>query len=1580
MPDVQEYFLNGSVFNDSLKIVIPSTGRVHASKGGNTFNGPVSITDSAIAGITLADSLPDIFNSTLDLYNASTANIFIAHKATGCQFNGTVSFNGPNIYSNYYGSATYTSNIILNNASGNFFFGYSTGSCTQTAGNKISIGGSGMSSGQLYLRNFTSLDSSSKITLNMTGTAKLYFESGSVFYDSISASVPSLYLNGSKFHGVTILESTGSSNVTSTGGCSFYNQMSFENDLSTSAIYSFANAQTDTFLMSSSFTNKGGTFTLNKGLFYGKCSIDNKAASVGEGFYISSTGTCTFKDSLYFIEINSPGVRFGSSGGITVLDSNSTFVTEISTGGILFMQNVTKLSTSTLTMEESPSELTLTSGNSFNGNFNFHGNSIVSTGTTFNSATTLKMHPTSNLTFGGGNTFNGTTIIQDSSSTAHNTYLANSTADDYNANVTFIQKGTSVNLYPAYTKNSTFSGNITTDGTSSMQFGGNGGTVVFDGTSAQSINRGTTSLYPTIKKLQVNKASNSLTINSPLIVSDSLQLTNGRINTDTTNLLSISHGGKLIGGSDSTYINGPLKKTGNAAFTFAVGSSSLAYPYHPLEITAPVSSTDSYTAQYFPTGQNFGSVSDTSVDNLNECQYWRLTRNSGVSKVKLKLSWNNDTCLLLSPQNVRVVSWDSIKWKDLGNSGYSGDSIKGYTASSDSIENSTYVTLALRKCLFFHSTISSKSVSCEGRSDGFGEVSLYRGTPPYSFSWEPIMGDKKYNDGLSPGKYYITTKDSKTCQLRDSITIEIPEQMEATFTIDSSDCGLKNGSISASLSGGEGPYNYFWPELGIRDSTASSIKSGKYSLVVTDSIGCTAGFSATLSDKNGPTGSITELLAISCYGQTSGELKFELGWSDTTISKFQWDRSISDTDSIISEIGAGMKGLQVMDANGCSSFFNYLLTEPKEIKINFNVTNSHCSLFDGSIVSLVTGGERPYVYSWSSLGSDSVEGDLRSGYDTLTVTDNNNCQAISIAEILDDDGPILAPHILSAANCFNDPNGSVAIAVTSATAPYNFTYFPDGENKDTLSGLSVGEYSVVVEDANGCLQKKTFVIPGYDPLDISLYTENASNDSVGDGKAFAFVLGGKTPYTYLWSDSSILDSISNLSLGDHSLIVTDQNGCIDTALFRINTTMYPVDEQFQCNNSPIPGSCPPITITCPSPCTSISIDMVADFDADPTGTSSSECAFESAAEFLQGLDPDVEKTIFIPFGTYIVGRQENGSGYYLKGNNVLCFDGINNLTIEGEIFYDDTTTLIFENCMKIGSFDYPNNPDDRLLMCVDAQECAYNGTDYSHIATMGQMIHLNECNNVTIRNLKLDGNLDNVIVGGAWPNGMPYDGIFLNACHIFTIENVITQNFGHDGIWINHRKSHFSASHQIAIPNFANVGGFINNVKSTNNCRTGLVWAGGSGLQVFNSEFSWNGMHRYTLQMAAGLDIEFENSNFANTNGYFYNCRFEYNNFYGMVNDAHAQVNEFTSAPNSSFNRDHIFRLCTFISASRPNSKAIHPNTKGMHFIDCDLYGWCANAYQNAFLFRNKWAINNFSRSIDFIYGLRFFRRVYRSN
>ena len=71
--------------------------------------------------------------------------------------------------------------------------------------------------------------------------------------------------------------------------------------------------------------------------------------------------------------------------------------------------------------------------------------------TTFNGNVEITRYGSSD-TCKGGNIFNTSTIIRDSSSSS-NFLMANTTADDYNGNVTFIQKGSSVNLYPAYTKN-----------------------------------------------------------------------------------------------------------------------------------------------------------------------------------------------------------------------------------------------------------------------------------------------------------------------------------------------------------------------------------------------------------------------------------------------------------------------------------------------------------------------------------------------------------------------------------------------------------------------------------------------------------------------------------------------------------------------------------------------------------------------------------------------------------------------------------------------------------------------------------------------------------------------------------------------------------------------------------------------------------------------------------------------------------------------------------------------------------------------------------------------------------------------
>lgn len=1518
--------LNGSVFSDSLFVIKKGSSNDNG-KGGNTFNGVVQLVDSGTGSIVLADSFPDTFNSTLSIRNTSTGTVYIAHRATGTQFNGDVTFSGSNVYSNYYGTATYSGNIILDRETGNMFFGTSTGSCTQVHGKKISISSKGISSGRIGLRNFTSLDSSSAINLTVTGSARLYFWEGSTFHDTIIASAPHILLNGTKFRNVTSFTST-TGGIASNGGCYFAKSMTFVGNSSTSALIALASTNADTFALSSYFENTKGTLTMNKGLFYGKTTIKNNSTT-GEGFFIASTGSCTFKDTLYIYKFGSLGVRFGSSGGTTLLDSNSVFITEPGAEGVAFMQNVTKLSVSSLTMEESPSELTLTSGNNFNGNFYFHGKSVASTGSTFNATATLKMHPTANVTFGGSNTFNGTAIIQDSSSTAHNTYLANSTADDYNSDVTFIQKGTSVNLYPAYTKNSTFSGNITTDGSSSMQLGGNGGKVILDGTTAQSINRGTSSLYPTIKKLQVNKASNSLTLNTPLIVSDSLQLTKGRINTDTTNLLSISHGGKLIGGSDSTYINGPLKKTGNAAFTFAVGSSSLTHPYHPIEITAPTTSTDAYTAHYFPTIQTLGTAIDSTIDNLNACQYWNLIRNEGTSKVKVKLSWNNDSCETISPSNFRVTGWNGSMWEDLGNAATSGDSIVGTVQSEDSLNSINTLTLAFLKCSSFRKTILQSNVSCKGSNDGEVDLEVKGGTKTYSYNWSNNAGNNFKAKGLSSGIYTFNILDIRGCLIFDSVIVAEPDSITISFSVNNPSCNTNDGKIISLISGGTAPYDYYWLNTGDTISQLENLTAGEYALSISDLNGCMLNKSYYLEDSNGPGMNIITLINNKCSESDSGSVEI-IGSDSYSPYSYLWSTSSIDTLPQLNDLSAGEYTVRITNKIGCISYESIEITEPDPIEISVTKSNSMCSQSVGDALATVSGGTYPYTYNWIplSLTTQSIDS-LMAGTYTVNVTDSLGCAQNRTIEILDENGPVFVPTVLSNVHCAGDSSGIVFVQIDSAASPY-FIYYNDIlATSDTITNLLEGDYKITVVDSSGCIQQSSIGVDAISYINIDFNYFLPTGGSSYNGQIVTYVEGGVPPYSYSWSSGASTQNLSGLNSLCDTLTVTDSYGCQSTKRAYISTGQRCID----CTDNPI-NNCtyPVINWAGGSTCT---LNIVDDFGAIPSDGGYDECAFEAAANFFNSIGADVIKVLEIPSGTYEIGRQDNLGYTYLKGVNVMCFQFINNLTIKG-ITGDYPGRPVLKNidCLKYGAFDVLNgNPQNRLLI-VEKSQYVLAG----NIASVGSMISFNHCKNINIENLELHGNEQNTIVGGGiYADGIQesFDGIYLNATSNFILDNLYIHHFGHDGIWV---REDFCS--ELSQPRKTpKMNGKINNVVVEFSGRNNMSWTSGKGLLVTNSHFNYASQGRIASKMYAGVDIELE-SNYEIRALTFINCVFKYNGGFGLINDADA----FGVAWKS---RDFLFQNDTIVGSEF--GVAMHINSSKFRINRSFIHGLSQAFYNRAF-------------------------------
>ena len=97
----------------------------------------------------------------------------------------------------------------------------------------------------------------------------------------------------------------------------------------------------------------------------------------------------------------------------------------------------------------------------------------------------------------------------------------------------------------------------------------------------------------------------------------------------------------------------------------------------------------------------------------------------------------------------------------------------------------------------------------------------------------------------------------------------------------------------------------------------------------------------------------------------------------------------------------------------------------------------------------------------------------------------------------------------------------------------------------TASNLSAGIYQVTITDGVGT--SSTTMLTISQPSELVLSISNILNrDCINDmGSAMVQVSGGTSPYTFNWSNNSMTQAVS-LSVGMHSVTVTDANGCNST--------------------------------------------------------------------------------------------------------------------------------------------------------------------------------------------------------------------------------------------------------------------------------------------------------------------------------------------------------------------------------------------------------------------------------------------------
>lgn len=152
------------------------------------------------------------------------------------------------------------------------------------------------------------------------------------------------------------------------------------------------------------------------------------------------------------------------------------------------------------------------------------------------------------------------------------------------------------------------------------------------------------------------------------------------------------------------------------------------------------------------------------------------------------------------------------------------------------------------------------NVTCNGANNGTINITASGGTPGYTYLWSDGSSNED-RAGLGPGTYTVTVTDANGCTATLTESITQPAAIVLSLTKVDPTCppGANppslggDGSIDLTVSGGAAPYTYNWADLTpppAEPQDRSSIPAGTYSVTVTDSNGCTASISTTLTPLN----------------------------------------------------------------------------------------------------------------------------------------------------------------------------------------------------------------------------------------------------------------------------------------------------------------------------------------------------------------------------------------------------------------------------------------------------------------------------------------------------------------------------------------------------------------------------------------------------------------------------------------------------------------------------------------------------------------------------------------------------------
>lgn len=413
------------------------------------------------------------------------------------------------------------------------------------------------------------------------------------------------------------------------------------------------------------------------------------------------------------------------------------------------------------------------------------------------------------------------------------------------------------------------------------------------------------------------------------------------------------------------------------------------------------------------------------------------------------------------------------------------------------------------------------------------------GVAPYSYDWgNGVSGAYPSQCFLPPGNYIFVVTDAQGCT--DDTTFTILAQSNFSFNISTTPANCRNGTATASVTGGTPPYSFLWSTIPPQtDSIATGLHPGTYTFTVADDSGC-ASSGSVLIPSNSNLNSGISFIADTC-GHGVGSLT---GYAVSGVPPYHYLWNTGDTITSLNNLTASYFSFTVTDDSGCVSMSSQSLPNYSPVQVAHSEIQPSCTNNAGSITLNTTGGTPSYNYFWNTVPpqSTSTAVNLAVGYYTCLITDLAGCTA-NVAVMLNDNSSLSVSSVTQPDTC----NHGVGVATAFATngfPPYTYQWnqFAASSNP-VLNGLYESQNVCWITDDSGCTRKAIAYVGFYSPVHVNAAAQNASCIFTADGSATAFPTGGTFPYSYSWTNGGTGSSVSNFLPGHYSVLVIDAQGC-----------------------------------------------------------------------------------------------------------------------------------------------------------------------------------------------------------------------------------------------------------------------------------------------------------------------------------------------------------------------------------------------------------------------------------------------------